>query len=56
VPSTTALRWVGVMEERDLIKRSKDVRDGRRTYLVLTEQGTRVMQRYLRSIYDSLRN
>jgi DNA-binding MarR family transcriptional regulator len=56
VPSTTALRWVGVMEERDLIKRSKDVRDGRRTYLVLTEQGTRVMQRYLRSVHDSLRN
>jgi DNA-binding MarR family transcriptional regulator len=56
VPSTTALRWVGVMEERDLIKRSKDARDGRRTYLVLTEQGTRLMQRYLRSVHDSLRN
>ena len=55
VPSTTALRWVGVMEERDLIKRSKDVRDGRRTYLVLTEQGNRVMQGYLRSVHDSLR-
>lgn len=55
VPSTTALRWVGVMEERDLIKRSKDMHDGRRTYLVLTEQGTRVMQGYLRSIHDALR-
>jgi DNA-binding MarR family transcriptional regulator len=55
VPSTTALRWVGVMEERDLIKRSKDIHDGRRTYLVLTEQGNRVMQGYLRSVHDSLR-
>jgi len=55
VPSTTALRWVGVMEERDLIKRSKDARDGRRTYLVLTEQGTRIMRDYLRSVHDSIR-
>ncbi len=55
VPSTTALRWVGVREERDLIKRSRDRFDGRRTYLVLTERGADLMQRYLRSIHDSLK-
>lgn len=43
------------MEERDLIKRSRDRFEGRRTYLVLTERGAGLMQRYLRSIHDSLR-
>ena len=55
VPPTTALRWIGVMEERDLVCRSKDHRDGRKTYLHLTEQGKQAMQRYLRSIHNSLR-
>lgn len=55
VPQTTAMRWIGVMEKRDLIKRSKDLRDGRKTYLLLTEQGKDAMQRYLRGIHDSLR-
>lgn len=54
VPSTTALRWTGIMEQRDLIARSKDSKDGRRTYLVLSERGTSVMEGYLRSIHDSL--
>jgi DNA-binding MarR family transcriptional regulator len=54
VPSTTALRWVSVMEERDLIERSKDQHDARRTYLRLTGQGKRVMERYLRSIHQPL--
>ncbi len=55
VPQTTAMRWIGVMEKRDLVKRSKDLRDGRKTYLLLTEQGKNAMQRYLRGIHDSLR-
>ena len=55
VPPTTALRWIGVMEERDLVCRSKDHRDGRKTYLHLTEQGKQAMQLYLRSIHNSLR-
>ena len=54
VPQTTALRWVGVMEERNLIRRSKDLRDARKTYLLLTDQGKAVMQRYLRSVHHSL--
>lgn len=56
VPQTTALRWVGVMEERDLVARSKDARDGRKTYLHLTEQSKAMMQRYLRIAHASLRS
>jgi len=54
VPSTTALRWLGVMEERELVTRSKDIHDARRTYLVLTAKGKEAMQRYLRSVHAAL--
>lgn len=53
VPQTTALRWVGIMEERDLVERSKDDHDRRKTYLALSDQGKAIMQRYLRSIHGS---
>lgn len=54
VPQTTALRWVGVMEERKLIARSKDHQDGRRYYLLLADKGRELMQCYLRSAHQSL--
>jgi DNA-binding MarR family transcriptional regulator len=43
VPQTTALRWIGVMEKRCLIARSKDHLDGRRYYLLLADKGKEVM-------------
>jgi DNA-binding MarR family transcriptional regulator len=51
VPQTTALRWVGVMEERELVVRSRDRKDGRRHYLVLADKGREVMQAYLRQTH-----
>ncbi len=51
VPQTTALRWVSVMEERELIARSRDRKDGRRYYLVLADKGRDVMQAYLRQTH-----
>lgn len=54
VPQTTALRWVSVMEERKLIAKVKDEKDGRRLFVVLDEHGRDLMQRYLRSIHNSL--
>ena len=54
VPQTTALRWVGIMEERGLIVRSRDHLDGRRYYLVLAAKGREVMQDYLRQAHGSL--
>ena len=54
VPQTTALRWVGIMEERELIARSRDHLDGRRYYLVLSGKGREVMQNYLRQAHGSL--
>ena len=51
VPQTTALRWVGVMEERGLVSRFKDKQDGRRWYMTLAVRGREVMEQYLRSIH-----
>lgn len=38
VPPTTALRWLGTLEERDLIERKADEQDRRRSYVQLTDQ------------------
>ena len=54
VPQTTALRWVRVMEERKLVARVRDEKDGRRWFVILDERGTEAMERYLRSIHHSL--
>lgn len=47
VPSTTALRWIGVLEERGLIARVPDPEDGRRIYVSLTELSRNAMLRWL---------
>ena len=38
VPATTALRWIKVLEERGLVVRRSDPRDGRRVFVSLTEE------------------
>lgn len=47
VPPTTALRWIGVLQERGLIERHDDPGDRRRGWLALTEAGRDAMDGYL---------
>ena len=50
VPSTTALRWIRVLEKKGLIQRRADRLDGRRIFLLLTEAGKDVMDRFFRTV------
>ncbi len=54
VPATTALRWSQLMEQKKLIRRTRDKCDGRRVYLALTEEGDAVMSSYLASVFNML--
>ena len=50
VPQTTALRWSQMLEERNLIVRTKDTSDARRFHITLSEDGKRLMDKYLHSL------
>lgn len=50
VPPTTALRWIQVMEQKRLIKRTKDWDDGRRTLLSLTPETKQLLDEYLETL------
>jgi len=44
-PPTTALRWLEVLEQRDLIRRHPDPKDRRRVYIALTDDARkRILQ------------
>jgi hypothetical protein len=47
VPPTTALRWIGLLEERGVIRREPDNADRRRSWLHLEETVCRQMERYI---------
>jgi DNA-binding MarR family transcriptional regulator len=47
-PPTTALRWITVLESQKLVERAGDAKDQRRSWLYLTELGTKKMTAYLR--------
>jgi len=47
VPSTTALRWSHTLEERGIVRRSTDPKDGRRIFLSLTEESAAAMEALL---------
>jgi DNA-binding MarR family transcriptional regulator len=47
VPVSTALRYVGLLEECGLVCRRPDERDGRRSHLVLTNRGVEAMSVFL---------
>jgi DNA-binding MarR family transcriptional regulator len=49
IPSTTALRWINVLEREGLIEREDDVRDGRRVFISLTDQGISAMTEYFKA-------
>lgn len=44
VPATTALRWISILESRNLVVRTRDPKDRRRTFLNLTTEGLRKME------------
>jgi DNA-binding MarR family transcriptional regulator len=50
VPSTTALRWISLLERDDLIERQADPRDKRRTFLRITKRAFETMLEYHRRI------
>ncbi len=54
VPPTTALRWLRILEMRGMVEREEDGRDGRRTFVKLTERGTTVMAAFLGTMADTL--
>lgn len=47
VPPTTALRWLRVLEARGLVEREDDGRDGRRTFVCLSDTGLAAMDGFL---------
>jgi DNA-binding PadR family transcriptional regulator len=49
VPATTALRWLDVLEQHDLVKRSGTENDGRVRYVSLTAKGYRAVEAILDS-------
>ena len=46
VPSTTALRWVGILEQNGLISRRHDPNDKRRVFIALTPEVTEKVRGY----------
>jgi hypothetical protein len=46
VPETTALRWIGVLEKRGLLRREHDLSDQRRTFVRLTALAARKLGEY----------
>lgn len=50
VPQSTALRWLQVMEQKKLVRRTKDHKDGRRSLISLTEETKQLLDEYLSTI------
>ena len=46
VPSTTAIRWIKLLEQQGSIRRSPDPSDGRRCFLALTGKAEAAMERF----------
>lgn len=46
VPPTTALRWIGILNESGLIERVEDIFDRRRTYVKLSDKGSKMIAQY----------
>ena len=49
-PSTTGLRWLGILADHELIVRTHDPDDQRRVLVRLTDAGLAAMDRYLENI------
>ena len=46
VPTSTALRWIVILETRGLVRRENDPADARRVFLHLTDDGQRKLTAY----------
>ena len=49
-PSTTGLRWLKILEERGLVRREADVSDARRSFVRLTKDGRKKIERYFQEV------
>lgn len=49
-PSTTALRWIQALERRELIGRTADSKDRRRSFVELTPAGLDLMGQYFDTV------
>ena len=47
VPATTALRWIGKLDDCGLVARERSARDNRVIHVALTAHGLAAMERYL---------
>lgn len=54
VPSTTALRWIAVLERQELLVREADPGDARRVYVKLSARGYDAMLEYFASASRSV--
>lgn len=52
VPATTALRWSNLLEQKNLIVRTRDLRDARRAHVTLSDHGHALMSAYLATIFN----
>ena len=50
VPPTTALRWIGMLKKRELIREMVDPADGRRKWLSLTPEVHVAMRDYVNAV------
>ncbi|MCB2079774.1 MAG: winged helix DNA-binding protein [Novosphingobium sp.] len=50
VPSTTALRWLSVLENKGLVTRENDRKDGRRAFIRISPDGFRKMVNYFSTV------
>ena len=55
VPATTALRWINVLEREGLISRRSDPKDGRRTFVHLSQSGVAGMDTFFASTIEAHR-
>ena len=54
VPSTTALRWISILERQGLLAREADPGDARRVYVTLSPRGYEAMLEYFSSASRSV--
>lgn len=54
VPPTTALRWLRILEAKGHVEREDDGRDGRRTFVRLTDGGLAAMDAWLAGFLATL--